>query len=592
MTMQLNHQNTPLEQTLAALKTMGKKVKKTGSNQWQAQCPAHDDDKPSLSLSEGTDGRLLLDCKAGCSYESVLNSLGLNKKDAYMVNNQETFNGKAIIAKYPYRDENGKLLYNVCRTKDKEFPPQTPNGKFGLNGSRRVLYRLPELLKSSGTIFIPEGEKDVDELRNLELTATTNMGGSGNWRSEYAESLRDRNIVVLPDNDEAGRKWCNKVELSLRNIAASVKVVEFPDLPERGDVSDWLNNGGTKERLLELVRQAGKSSVKLNLKPMSEVKSEKVEWFWDNKIPDNAFTIISGDPGATKSYLTVFMAACITTGTPWPDCSEIPVKKGSVVFFSEEDHPANIIRPRLDAHKADVNKVYIFEGVQVNKTKENVFDLTQHLSGLEDILEGISDCRMVVLDPVTAYLGDTNANSNAEVRAALTPLAALAARHKVTIIGINHHNKRQDLSYMYRGLGSTAFVAQARSVWAVILDKDDPNRETRIFCPVKANYCINPTGLKYRIIDGVVTFEPEPWLGHIDDMAKSKPHKQFRVDKAAEWLEERLGTSDVTSAVIFEEGEAAGFNKDLLYRAKEKLKIKPKKQGFGGQWFWRMPENE
>lgn len=194
---------------------------------------------------------------------------------------------------------------------------------------------------------------------------------------------------------------------------------------------------------------------------------------------------------------------------------------------------------------------------------------------------------MLVLDPVTAYLGNTNANSNANVRSALSPLVVLAAKHEVTVIGINHHNKRQDMVAMYRGLGSTAFVAQARSVWAVITGVDD--RETRIFCPVKSNYCVSPTGLTYRIIDGVVTFDPEPWVGHIDDMADNK---HFKVDAAADWLKERLGEEEVNSTTIFEEGKEAGFNRDLLNRAKNKLKVKVNKSGFGGKWNWGLPEDE
>ena len=130
----------------------------------------------------------------------------------------------------------------------------------------------------------------------------------------------------------------------------------------------------------------------------------------------------------------------------------MPVKKSSVIFIADEDDPSKIIRPRLDAHGADVSRVYILDSVQVSEGKE-FFDLTRHLDGIEDILSQMPDCRLLVLDPITAYLGNTNANSNAEVRAAITPLAALAANQGVTIIAVNHHNKRHDLSYIHRGLG-------------------------------------------------------------------------------------------------------------------------------------------
>jgi len=500
-----------------------------------------------------------------------------------------------IIKTYDYKDESGQLLYQVVRYEPKDFRQRRPDGEgcwiWNLDGVRRILYRLQELLQANATdwVFIVEGEKDVDRLYDEGLVATTCAMGAVKWDESYSEFMNDHKLVaVIPDNDDSGKRHAKRVAESLACVGVKARILELPGLSDKGDVSDWLNNGGTKEKLLELVQQTGRSAVKLNLKNMADVKAETVEWFWDNKIPDNAFTIISGDPGASKSFLTIFMAAHITTGRPWPDCPEIPVKKGSAIFFSDEDDPAKIIRPRLDAHGAGVSKVYILESVRVSEAKE-FFDITRHLSGVEDALEHISDCRMVVLDPITAYLGQTNANSNAEVRSTLTPLAKLASKHRVTIIGINHHNKRQDLAYVYRGLGSTAFVAQARSVWGVVTDKDD--NETKIFCPIKANYCVQPTGLKYRIIEGVVTFAPEPWRGHIDNIIENKG-STYRVDEVADWLQERLGTADVASAAIFEEGEKEGFNKDLLYRAKAKLEVKARKLGYGGQWFWRMPDAE
>ena len=327
--MGIGTENYLLKQALAALEAMGKKVKPRGANKWMAQCPAHNDQRPSLSITEGEGGRLLLHCFAGCTFESILDAMGLRKEKANMDNKQEMFEGKPITQKYPYCNEDAELLYYTCRTTVKKFPPQTPDGKFGLNGSRRVLYRLPELAESTEQVFLVEGEKDVDRLRGIGLTATTNMGGSGAWRNEYAEVLRGRDIVIVPDNDDTGRKWCKAVESSLRGVAQSIKIVELPGLKKAQDVSDWLNNGGSRERLLEIVRQTGRSKVRLKLTRLADVESKAVDWFWDNKIPANAFNIISGDPGATKSYLTAFMAAKVTTGQAWPDCPETAAEKGS-----------------------------------------------------------------------------------------------------------------------------------------------------------------------------------------------------------------------------------------------------------------------
>ena len=520
-------------------------------------------------------------------------SKGLSGQDVRQIGAQKMAN--RIVKTYDYRDESGELLYQNCRYVPKTFRQRRPNGEgwiWNLNGTRRVLYRLQELLRADPEqwVFCVEGEKDADNLIERGFIATT-AGAAHNWKTELAEFLSDRKVCVLHDNDLAGEKLAERVVKDCRKVGCpDVRRVDLPDAKEKEDVSDWLNDGGTKEKLLELVEQAGKSDVKLNLINMADVEAEPVEWLWPNKIPACAITIISGDPGATKSYLTTYMAAQITTGKSWPDCPGVPVKKGSVIFFSDEDHPAKIIKPRLDAHGADTSRVYILKSVQVSEGKE-FFDLTRHLSGLEDTLKELPDCRMVVLDPLTAYMGRINANSNAEVRAALSPLATLAAKHRVTIIGINHHNKRQDLSYIYRGLGSTAFVAQARSVWGVVADKD--NDGVKIFCPIKTNYCVEPTSLKYRIIDGVVTFEPEPWTGHIDDTIRNRQDRTKRIDEAAEWLQERLKSGSALSSTIFDEGADMDFNKTLLNRAKEKIGIKASRSGFGdnGQWSWSLPDD-
>ncbi len=174
------------------------------------------------------------------------------------------FNGSPIIATYDYSNESGELLFQVARTKAKEFPPRRrdENGKWtwGLGDLPRVLYRLPELLraKPNQVIFIVEGEKDADNLSEIGLIATTNAGGAGNWQttSQNAQCLYDRKIAILPDNDLPGRNHAEQVARTLYGKADKIKIIELQDLPESGDVSDWLKNGGTAQRLMEIAIQA------------------------------------------------------------------------------------------------------------------------------------------------------------------------------------------------------------------------------------------------------------------------------------------------------------------------------------------------
>jgi hypothetical protein len=171
-----------------------------------------------------------------------------------------------IVATYDYYDDEGRLLYQVTRHSPKDFRQRRPNGKGGwvwnLAGVTRVPYRLKELLAASPNewVFIPEGEKDCDHLAELGLLATTNPQGAGKWAklddAAVRRALSGRKVAILPDNDDAGWQHAKAVAWRLKDVAAEVRIVELPDLPDKGDVSDWLLAGGNADQLIELVEAA------------------------------------------------------------------------------------------------------------------------------------------------------------------------------------------------------------------------------------------------------------------------------------------------------------------------------------------------
>jgi putative DNA primase/helicase len=252
----------PIVRVLAVLADFA--VRETSSNQWSARCPAHDDRQASLAVSEGKDGRVLLFCHRGCPLGDVLNSLGLAPRDLFAAPPAQ----RGERWKHcDYRDERGRLVFQVVRipTADgKRFVQRRPDRCGGwiwdVEGVRRVLYRLPELLAADTfePVFIVKGEKDADNLARLGFVATTNPGGAGKWRGEYAEVLRGRHVVILPDNDEVGRQHGADVARSLAGVAASVRVVGLPGLAEHGDVSDWLAAGHTAAELQATVQACTK----------------------------------------------------------------------------------------------------------------------------------------------------------------------------------------------------------------------------------------------------------------------------------------------------------------------------------------------
>ena len=233
---------------------------------YTALCPAHDDRKPSLSIKLADNETILLYCHAGCTIADICKALGIEEKDLFPTTvkpmKQKQNNKKPKTAPPPtyiYHDQDGQVLFGVIRKPGKKFAQCRPHGNgwiYGLDGIQPVPYRLPELLqalKQGKTVFIPEGEKDVDNLVANGLTATTNPMGAGKWRNDYSDYLKDADVVILPDNDEPGLRHAEQVAKSLHGKAKSIKVIELPGLAEKGDVSDWLHAGGTKEELMKLV---------------------------------------------------------------------------------------------------------------------------------------------------------------------------------------------------------------------------------------------------------------------------------------------------------------------------------------------------
>lgn len=214
-------------------------------------------------MSEGSDGRVLLHCHAGCDIKDILASIDLKMRDLYE-NNGASADERKVVATYPYHDADGKLVLEVLRYEPKSFRQRRPDGNGGwiwnLTGVKRPLYKLADVEIARDVLHEPvyfvEGEKDADRLAGQDLVATTSLGGSGSWRPEYAEQLRGAHVVVVPDNDEPGKQYAAKVAASLQGVAASVKVVELPGLPPKGDVSDWLDAGHSGAELAQLAAAA------------------------------------------------------------------------------------------------------------------------------------------------------------------------------------------------------------------------------------------------------------------------------------------------------------------------------------------------
>jgi putative DNA primase/helicase len=212
---------------------------------WMASCPVHKDGTPSLSLREDG-GKILLHCHAGCAQRDVIEAL--KARGLWETAPEKTW-ARRIVATYDYTDAAGTLLYQILRFEPKDFRQRRPDGHGGWiwKKGQQVLYRLREVMEAP-IVFVVEGEKDVETLRSWGFVATTNAGGAkAPWLPQFTEALRGREVVLIPDADEPGRRRVLAIARALLGTAARIIVLE---LDGAKDVSDWFERGHTEIELI------------------------------------------------------------------------------------------------------------------------------------------------------------------------------------------------------------------------------------------------------------------------------------------------------------------------------------------------------
>ena len=322
----------------------------------------------------------------------------------------------------------------------------------------------------------------------------------------------------------------------------------------------------------------------------SSVESKPIEWFWDQKIAKGKVTMIAGDPGLGKSQSTIYLAALTSTGGTFPGgatCSQ-----GKVLLFSAEDDIGDTINPRLEACGANKENVYILNTVKIGE-KNLFFDLSRDLPLVEKALNNIQGVSLIVIDPITAFMGDTDSHVNAEVRGLLVGLSKIASKFNVAIVVVSHLNKSTGGNALSKITGSLAFVAAARAAYMVLKDQNDESR--RLFLPVKNNLANDKGGFAFKV-EGVevgehkirtsrVVWEDVSIMMTAAEALKDNKEDEGGVDKKTiEWLENYLHDhpEGVTTDVIFKDAARQGISKRTIYRAEKdmfitKTNTRPKK---------------
>jgi len=321
-----------------------KGVVQTTPHTWKAQCPAHEDANPSLSITEQP-GRLLLHCHAGCTYEEVLSAAGIDSQDC---RDTKIRDRNLIVATYDYFDARGKFSFQVCRCDNKKFF-QRRLDEFGgwannLAGVTRTLYRLPELTQAKGSrvVFVVEGEKDVDRLFSLGFLATCNSGGAGKWRPQYTKALEGRHLVIVPDNDKVGKEHSAAIVEAVSKTAASIRVLDLPDQETHGDISSWLNKDHTAAELKELItatppigETAAPGVATVTATDLMRMTLPPVRFLVPGLIPEG-LALLVGRPKVGKSWLCLDLAIAVAAGGL--ALGKVQVEPHEVLYLALEDN--------------------------------------------------------------------------------------------------------------------------------------------------------------------------------------------------------------------------------------------------------------
>jgi hypothetical protein len=339
--------------------------KKSGSN-YMSCCPAHDDENPSLSVKEESDGKILLKCFAGCRIDAICASLGLEVSDLFA--SDFSANSSPIRTIYSYKDEEGRELYRKVRIepgndgKAKNFYSEhvDENGQVirSLQGCRRVLYRLPEILKGiaeGNTVYLVEGEKDADKLAGYGLLATTSSE-SLKWTDEFTEVLKGADVVILYDMDVTGLARRDLLCKALHSKVKRLRVVDLPGLEYREshgpDVSDWLAQGHQTAELVEITARTidytpSSKSGKIRAVTMDEfllMELPKRELILAPFLPSQGLCLLYAKRGVGKTHVALGIAYAVATGGAFLKWHAPRPRK---VIYIDGEMPAAAMQERL-----------------------------------------------------------------------------------------------------------------------------------------------------------------------------------------------------------------------------------------------------
>ncbi|MBA7526676.1 DNA primase [subsurface metagenome] len=459
-------------------------LKKAGKDEFMALCPFHKDSNPSLSINKVTGRYFCHGCGSKgdhLTFYARLKKLGIRKDFRKILAgcasdfgiSQDRKKPKVVKA-YDYHDEAGQLLFQVCRMKPKSFMQRRPDGKGGwiwdMKGVKRVLYRLPEVIKAD-EILLAEGEKDADNLSALGFTATTNPMGTGKWKAAYNESLKGKDVVLIPDNDAAGRMHADQVEKELQGVAKSVRRLNLQGLKDKEDVSDWIAACGDKflarESLDIIIKGARPRETRKTLPiEFSAIELMSMElpdqrWAVPDILPEGC-SILAGKPKMGKSIMCLNLAVAVSTGGK--AFGKTAVEQGGVLYLAMED-TARRLKGRLEI---------ILQNSPVPKTLHFVTEWPRikdgEIPGLAERIKLMPDPRLVIIDTLQIIRPEQKSPQKTQYSIDYEDVIVvkkLADDHSIAILIVHHLRKASSEDIMDDISGTFGLTGAADGILAL-----------------------------------------------------------------------------------------------------------------------------
>lgn len=459
------------------------------NGQWVASCPVpghgrgNGDKNPSLSITE-SEGKVLFHCHGGCDQREVFDAVRDRNLLPTTPKREEisfTKHQAPVLEKeWEYRNEDGDVLFTKRRYKTQDAKGKTysihrvdAQGKriAGLKDTRIVPYRLPELLdaKTAGrAIYLVEGEKAADALVSIGAIATTSHTGAGSWPEEITQYFAGANIVVIPDNDEPGRKYARKAIANLLPVAKSVRYLDLDLMVEGDDAYEWVHHAkGTRKELADMAKQApvitqqtpvtdseqleettqieqeayNPTPQLLNIEAWDTIKDEPVRWIIENVLPEKGFAALYGPPGSYKSFIALDIAEAVATGRQW--MGNQVTNPGAVLYIAGEGHGgigARIKACKINHQTQDGAEIYVIR-YQLN-LRSSADDFNLLMESIDDLIErtGI-ELRLVQIDTLARAFGGGNENDSQDMGAFIHNAGRLQRKLDCALMVLHHSGK-------------------------------------------------------------------------------------------------------------------------------------------------------